>query len=72
MKAWKGLWAAVVIGSVLAGCGDDADSGNKYEVSDETCNAQYWKTLPEGKSRDALVEQCMTRGAYQSSEPKVW
>lgn len=32
------------------------------------CSPDHWKTLPEGKDRDALVERCMTQGSYQRSE----
>lgn len=70
--ALKGLVVGVLMGSMLIGCGDDSSSGKKYEVSDETCKAEYWKTLPEGKSRDDLVGQCMRRGEYRKSEPKAW
>ncbi|PWF22992.1 hypothetical protein [Corticimicrobacter populi] len=36
------------------------------------CSPDYWKTLPEGKDRDALVERCMTQGSYQRSEPQAF
>lgn len=32
----------------------------------------HWKTLSEGKDRDALVERCMTQGSYQRSEPQTF
>lgn len=36
------------------------------------CSPDHWKTLPEGKDRDALVERCMTQGSYQRSEPQTF
>lgn len=36
------------------------------------CSPDHWKTLPEGKGRDALVERCMTQGNYQRSEPQTF
>ena len=53
--------------ATLAGC-----DGNKYEVSTEHCNNDYFKSLPEGEKRDALVVGCSTRGEYKSSPPKTW
>nr|WP_269450912.1 entry exclusion lipoprotein TrbK [Stenotrophomonas sp. MMGLT7] len=68
----KGLLVGVLMGSMLAGCGGDSASEKKYEVSDETCTAEHWKTLPQGKSRDDLVAQCLRRGDHKPSEPKTW
>ena len=36
------------------------------------CSPDHWKTLPEVKDRDALVERCMTQGSYQHSEPQTF
>lgn len=36
------------------------------------CSPDHWKTLPEGKDRDALIERCMTQGSYRSSEPQTF
>lgn len=36
------------------------------------CSPDHWKTLPEGKDRDALVERCMTQGSYQRSKPQTF
>ncbi|MBJ9038586.1 entry exclusion lipoprotein TrbK [Citrobacter freundii] len=72
VMALKGLVVGVLMGAVLVGCGDDAIADKQYDVSDETCKADYWKTLPAGKSRDDLVAQCLRRGEYKHSEPKTW
>ncbi|WP_217698747.1 entry exclusion lipoprotein TrbK [Serratia marcescens] len=72
MTVWKALVVGVLMGSALVGCGDNSSSDKKYDVSDETCTADYWKTLPAGKSRDDLVAQCMRRGEFKQSEPKTW
>ena len=57
---------------VLAGCQDGDDKSASYEPSAEHCQPDYWKSLPDNKDREGLVEKCMTGGSYQHSEPKTF
>ncbi|WP_082805270.1 entry exclusion lipoprotein TrbK [Pseudomonas sp. BMS12] len=57
---------------LLAGCQDDDDKSASYEPSSEHCQPDYWKSLPDNKDRESLVEKCMTGGSYQHSEPKTF
>ncbi|WP_376764622.1 entry exclusion lipoprotein TrbK [Pasteurella multocida] len=43
---------------MLAACGDDS---SHYAVSDEHCQPDRLKTLPNNANRDTLVEKCMPR-----------
>lgn len=48
----------LVTAALLAACGDDS---SHYAVSDELCQPDRLKTLPNNPSRDSLVEKCMPR-----------
>ncbi|MBO9548062.1 entry exclusion lipoprotein TrbK [Pseudomonas sp.] len=48
----------IVVAVLLAACGDDS---SHYAVSDEHCQPDRLKTLPNNPSRDTLVEKCMPR-----------
>jgi len=63
-------WAVLLSAALLAGCLEKEEP--LIEAGSETCTPQFWKTLPEGKSRDSLVERCMTRGGYKHRVPETF
>ncbi|MDR6711241.1 entry exclusion lipoprotein TrbK [Pseudomonas hunanensis] len=48
----------IATATLLAACGNDSAN---YTVTDEHCQPQHWKTLPDNADREALVEKCMSR-----------
>jgi len=48
----------IAIATLLAACGDDS---SHYAFSDEHCQPDRLKTLPNNANRDTLVEKCMPR-----------
>ncbi|GAB1614426.1 entry exclusion lipoprotein TrbK [Pseudomonas sp. LAIL14HWK12:I11] len=63
-------WLVLLGAALLAGCLEKEEQ--LIEASSETCTPQYWKTLAAGKTRDSLVERCMTRGGYKHRVPQTF
>ncbi|MFJ4157227.1 entry exclusion lipoprotein TrbK [Pseudomonas sp. NPDC089752] len=63
-------WAMLLLAALLAGCLEKEEL--RIEATSETCTPRFWKTLPESKSRDSLVERCMTRGGYKHRVPETF
>ena len=56
--------------AALTGCWDK--KADDISPSADTCKPEFYRTLPAGKQRDALVEKCMTQGQYRAPEPQTF
>jgi len=70
MKALRLALVAVVVPAALAGCWDK--KAQDIHPTADTCKPEYYRTLPAGKQRDALVEKCMTQGHFKAAEPQTF
>jgi entry exclusion lipoprotein TrbK len=71
MSAQLGLATLAAIALVaLTGCWDS--QADKTTPSAATCKPEYYRTLPTGKYRDSLVQNCMTHGQYQAPDPQTF
>ena len=55
---------------VLTGCWEKKAA--EIRPSADTCKPDFYRTLPAGKQRDALVEKCMTQGQYRAPAPQTF
>jgi len=76
MKTKTSILIVGALASVLlASCSDDRDPLSEaapIEPTAESCNPDFYKTLPDGERRDNLVAACMTRGTYHMPTPQTF